>query len=438
MNSRQIVAGNRSAVVFLVGLLAAAGISAALDGAGAWKVKVSGVSEISGKLKETEIAPQRVLSAQDLTAARIAWRYIERNTRPETGLVDSVADFPSTTLWDQGSYLLAVLSARVIGIIDSDEFDHRVDRFIATFEQLPLFEGTLPNKVYHTQTLEMVDYQNNPAPDGIGWSALDVARMLSALRAIERFEPKFGARIRQLLAAWDLDAMTREGQMIGARREDGVTEFLQEGRIGYEQYAARASALWGLDVLGVISIRPFLDWETIAGVEIPVDQRDHSTFHAITPVLSEPFILQGLELGLDSEAALMADRVYRAQEARFKDTGQMTMVSEDHVDQAPYFLYSSVHSNGEPWAVVNEDGKHFEELRTVSLKSAFAWDAIYNTEYTRFLRKELFAIANPEKGWPAGVYEEDGRINEAYTLNTNAIVLEAIHFIAHGPLWNTN
>ena len=134
----------------------------------------------------------------------------------------------------------------------------------------------------------------------------------------------------------------------------------------------------------------------------------------------------------------MASRVYRAQEARYRETGIPTMVSEDHLDQPPYFAYSSVFTNGKEWSVVNENGKRFDDLRTISVKSVFAWDAIYHTEYTRMLRRELSQLADPENGWPAGIYEMDGRVNTAFTLNTNAIVLEAIHNIAHGPLWQAN
>ncbi|GGE54181.1 DUF3131 domain-containing protein [Actibacterium pelagium] len=428
---------SRSGLVFMTGLLVAAGASVGLDQGGRLLSQAQTLASLQSAKEELAVAPRRALTPDDLTAATIAWTYIQANTRPETGLVDSVAGFPSTTLWDQGSYVLAMLSAYRIGLINRAELDFRLEQFLNTFERLPLFDGKLPNKVYHTETLAMVDYQNNAVEDGIGWSALDVARILSALRAVERIEPKYGPQIRQLLGRWQLDAMTKGGQLVGALKEGDEVTYPQEGRIGYEQYAARASALWGLDVLGVISARPVLKWEDVLEVQVPVDKRDHSIFRAITPILSEPFILQGLELGLDSETALLASRVYRAQEARYLATGTLTMVSEDHVDQDPYFLYSAVHSNGDAWAVVNENGKRYDELRTLSVKSIFAWDALYQTEYTALLRTHINDLGDPEKGWPAGIYETSGAVNEAYSLNTNAIVLEAIHNIAFGPLWQS-
>jgi len=86
--------------------------------------------------------------------------------------VNSVAWFPSTTLWDQGSYVLALVSASKLGLIDEDEFRKRADQFLKSLADLELIDDVLPNKVYNTQTLKMTDYDDSPAPDGIGWSAL--------------------------------------------------------------------------------------------------------------------------------------------------------------------------------------------------------------------------------------------------------------------------
>lgn len=426
----------RSSMIFGIGLCLAAGIALAVDGGLAYQLREGRQAIDLTEKTELVLQEPRALMPEDRAAADRAWQYIKANTRSETGWVDSVAGYPSSTLWDQGSYLFAVVAAERLGLIEEAEFQTRMDRLLSSFERLPLFEGKLPNKVYNTITLEMVDYTNTPVPEGVGWSALDVARMLMAFRTLEKLNPEHGERVRTLLARWDLQAMAFEGEMWGAKREDGETLYKQEGRLGYEQYGARASALWGMDVLQAMSSRRVLEWVTVNGVEIPSDIRRASVFRAITPILSEPYILQALELGLDTENRLMAERVYLAQEARYQETGTLTAVSEDHIDQAPHFLYSSVFSNGEPWGVVTEDGDFHPELRTLSVKASFAWDALYDAEYTDALRARIEGIGDPEKGWPAGIYEADGSLNDIYTLNTNAIVLEAVHYMAHGPLWS--
>lgn len=430
-NSKQRLSGNRSSVLFLSGLVLTAGLAVYIDDFGrAMRFSTSNLA-LSGDVRV--VRSDQVMTVTDWRDAATAWRYFEQNYQPATGFVDSVAGFPSGTLWDQGSYLLALVSARALGLIDDARFETRVSALLSGLARMELFEGKLPNKVYNSQTLAMVDYANNISISGVGWSALDITRLLSALRVLEMKHPRYGPDIRALLARWTLGAMTHEGRLFGATRQDGVTIYRQEGRIGYEQYGARSAAMWGLDVLTAGSAASILDWETVSGIDIPVDRRVASVFRAITPTLSEPYFLQGLEMGFNGETALLADRVYSAQESRFERTGQMTMVSEGNIDQDPHFLYASVFSNQEPWAVVTEVGTTHPDLRTLSLKAAFAWDALYATPYTDLVRKSLTDLAT-SGGWAAGRYEADGRVNGIVTANTNAVVLEALHFKHLGPL----
>ncbi|WP_120500654.1 DUF3131 domain-containing protein [Roseovarius sp. EL26] len=424
--------GNRSSWLFLSGLVLAAGLAVGTDGMQQFLLSGDGPQiDYSSALP---VQPPRSLSDADRHAAKVAWRYFEKNYQPESGLVDSVSGYPSGTLWDQGSYLFALISARDLGIIDTAQFTRRVEKLLEAMEKIPLFEGVLPNKVYHSRSLKMVDYKNKTTDTGIGWSALDIARMLAALRVLERRYPQFSPRIQAVLANWELGALAFEGRLHGAQHEGGTVVYKQEGRIGYEQYAARAAALWGLDTLNAGSASTIMEWEEVSGIEIPIDQRRAGTFRAITPTLSEPFFMQGLEFGFNRESATLASRVYAAQENRYARTGHITMVSEDNINQEPYFLYSSVYSNGKNWAVVTEKGEHHPELRTISLKAAFAWDALYGTDYTAMARAALKDLET-DRGWASGRYETTGEINTVTTANTNAVVLEAIHFIAYGPLW---
>ncbi|MEM6276544.1 MAG: DUF3131 domain-containing protein [Pseudomonadota bacterium] len=425
----------RAPLVFAAGLIAAAGLATVLDGA-AIAVSRAFQGEVDLLAARPDLAQHAPLSVAERAAAQKAWNYIALNTRAETGFVDAVAGFPSATLWDQGSYLLGLVSAQRLGIVGQGEFDARVKGFLSGLSRLELFEETLPNKVYDTRTLAMVDYSNQEVPGGIGWSALDIARLLMGLRVIEKHYPHFGPEIRQVLASWDLSAMAQQGELIGVTREaEGPSERLQEGRIGYEQYGARAAALWGLDVVRAMSAERVVAWREIEGVDVPTDLRRAASFGAITPVLSEPYLLLALELGLDAESAVLAHRVYAAQEERFERTGILTMVSEDHLDAAPHFAYSSVISNGRPWAVVAEDGSFHDDMRTLSTKASFGWDAVFGTSYTDRAREAVIEIGS-SAGYPAGIYEASGEVNDVLTLNTNAIILQALHYEEFGPLWS--
>ncbi len=425
----------RSGFFFASGLCLAAAISVGAEGLS--QFKTSPENRILKTVDEHSIAlaNHSALTDKDLEAARVAWSYIASNTVQETGLVNSVSGIRSTTLWDQGSYLFGLISARKIGIIPQGDFDQRVAAFLTSLAKLPLFEGTLPNKVYRTDTLEMTDYSNQLVAEGIGWSALDMARLLLALAALEQAQPTARTQIRDVLSLWRLTALAHNGELIGTTRKDGVTQALQEGRIGYEQYAARAAALWGLDVSQALSANRIVEWRQIEGVQVAIDLRKAERFGAITPVLGEPYFLQALELGLDSESRHLATQIFLAQRARYHNQGILTAVSEDHIDQSPYFLYASVHSNGEDWAVVSEAGQTYPQLRTLSSKAAFAWDALFGSDYTRLLRDRINSLPMSDQGWPAGIYETDGRTNAVYTLNTNAVILQALHYRAYGPLW---
>jgi hypothetical protein len=126
--------------------------------------------------------------------------------------------------------------------------------------------------------------------------------------------------------------------------------------------------------------------------------------------------------------------MYRAQEERFRKTGIPTAVTEDHLDRPPYFAYNAVYSDGKTWNTVTEKGESLPALRTLSVKAAFGWHALYQSEYTARLIDAVADLHDEDKGWYAGRYEADGSANRALTANTNAVVLESLAYIAQGRL----
>ena len=171
----------------------------------------------------------------------------------------------------------------------------------------------------------------------------------------------------------------------------------------------------------------------VEGQPIPVDTRLHRN---ITPAftVSEPYLFDGLEFGFDARSARYAMSIYRAQEARYRNAGILTAVSESHVGVAPYFIYSSVWGGGAPRAVMTFKGDRLDSKRTITTKVSFAWDALFGTDYTRELVAAIAPLGDPERGWPEGIYEIDGTTNSSVTVNTNAVVLASMAFRAHVPL----
>ena len=376
----------------------------------------------------------RALTPQELAWATTGWAYFENNVDPATGLANSVAGFPSTTLWDTASYLMALLSARDLDLIDPKVFDDRMARALASLAKLPLYGNALPNKSYDTRTLAMTDYDNKPSDGGIGWSAIDIGRLLVPLNVIAWHHPKHTEVARQVIARWNTGQLVRGGELFGMQANPGAApQALQEGRLGYEQYAARTLSLMGLDVAAASDWQHQLQVVNVDGVQVPADARDPKQFGAQNFVVSEPYVLAGLEFGWTQAAADYAWRVYRAQQARFRRTGVLTAVTEDHVDQAPFFVYNSVYSAGKPWATVTDKGADATALRTLSTKAAFGWYALYRDAYSIQLVDAVTPLGDPQQGWLAGLYEEGKRPNKSLTANTNAVVLESMAYIARGP-----
>ncbi len=380
--------------------------------------------------------PSRSLTERERQWADIAWGYFERNLRPETGLVDSVDGYPGTTMWDAGSYLMALISAERLSLITRDTFDTRVSRALRTLSHLSLFDGDAPNKAYSTITLAMVDYQNHETERGIGWSTIDIGRMLVPLHALVWQYPSHTEEVRDLLHRWRWSKLTLHGQMIGAAVDPtGHTTYVQEGRLGYEEYSAKSlSLVAGVDTQRARQVDDYLAFVDAYGIRLATDTRAPDAYQAHNDIVSEPYILDGLEFGWDDVSRELAWRVEEAQEARYRATGVLTAVSEDHIDQAPFFVYNTVFTNGKLWQAVTPEGADASAFKTISTKAAIGWHALYETDYTKKLVDRIDQLYDPNRGWYAGLYERTSTPNTAISCNTNAVVLESLCFKRYGPL----
>lgn len=387
---------------------------------------------------ENPITPELNVTARDLTgqeieAGKTAWQYFVNNYQKSTGLINSVDNYPSTTLWDTGNYLMALIAAEQINLIDANEYNQRMEKALNTLGVLTLYKGLLPNKVYNAQTLKMTDYANKETPKGIGWSAIDIGRLLIPLSYIHFNQPQYTGHVEKILRRWNTKEMTKEGVLFGAVVENNTEELLQEGRLGYEQYTSKMFATFGVDITNALRYDKYLEFISMYGVEVPYDKRDKKHSDANNYVLMEPYMLDGLEFGWDYFSREFSYRLYKAQEERFKRTGILTAVTEDHLDQAPYFIYNCIYVNKKKWVAIEETGKVRNEMKVLSTKAAFAMDALYRTEYTQRLIDAISELKS-ERGWYAGQYEESGQPNKAVTCNTNAIILESLLYKQNGPI----
>ncbi len=228
------------------------------------------------------------LTTAEQAMAKVAWRYFQSNTQQNTGLVNAVDNYPSTTMWDTASYVGALVAARELGVIDKSEFDRRLTALVKTLTTLSLFRGELPNKVYHTATAEKADYANKPGE--IGFSALDLGRLLIWLRIAKERYPEHADAIDNAVLRWNFcNVVDACGSMHGAQvNGDGekATTYVQEGRLGYEEYAAKGFQLWGFDTTRASKLQPYAI-TPIFGVPIAYDTRDPRTLGAHNYVVTE-------------------------------------------------------------------------------------------------------------------------------------------------------
>jgi hypothetical protein len=392
--------------------------------------------------REAAVPPQTAVASParpELTAeekkfyrdmARSAWSFMEANYRPATGFVSATADWANTTIWDLGGQFLAFRAAKELGLLTPEEFDKRIRKGLSTLEKAPLYRGIAYNKVYSTTT-------GGLGEGGVhGFAATDIGRLLVSLKILSLHEPQLKDQIERVVKRIDMTRIVKDGYLHGTLEGSrGQPWTFQEGRIGYEQYVARGFAEWGANVENALDVNKNGRPKKVFGVELLEDTRWQDR------LLSEPFVLYGLELGLTGPYRDLAVNVLKAQQARFDSTGKMTIVSEDASATPPhYFYYYCVYCSGKSFVIdVSSPGKLLDGPRWVSTKAAFGWHAIMPNDYTKKAIDFVAPALDPKRGWASGVMEGSRQSTKSWDVNTAAVLLEVAHYQLRGgkPLIET-
>ncbi len=366
------------------------------------------------------------LTAAELALAQTAWKYFENNSNESTGLVNSADKFPSVTLWDQSAAIAALVSAKELGIIEEKEFNNKLDKMLTTLAKLELYNEELPNKVYNSQTLIPVNYGGLDTKETIGWSAIDIGRMAIWLKIIGAKYPEYKKQADAVWQAWDIERLVKDGDMYGTSISNGEEQYNQEGRLGYENYAAFGLKLWGLEVDKALDYEDKTAFVNLYDVGIPYDLRDQQNSGGNNYVLSEPYFLDGIETGFQALPKAYSDRILKAQQARYQNTQQLTALTEDNLDRDPRFVYNTLFANGKPWATITDTGENYNHYRFLSSKAAIGWHVLYNSEYTQKLFDFVIENLESDEGWYNGYYETLQEPNDALTANNNGVILECL------------
>lgn len=388
-----------------------------------------------------------LLTQEEMRLARIAWSYFERNYQQATGMVNAVDNYPSTTMWDTASYLGGLVAAHELGLICRNEFDERISTLLNTLNTLDLFRGELPNKVYNTQNGQKVDYGNKPGE--IGFSALDLGRLLIWLDIIKGRYPEYAEGVDNVVLRWNFcNVLDKCGTLYGALvREDKSTLYVQEGRLGYEEYAAKGFQLWGFSTRRASLYEPY-DFVPIYGVLVPYDTRDPRELTAHNYVVSESYVLDGIEFNWDNPVddnrddmvhteplqAEYAGRIYEVQKRRYERTGVLTARTEHQLDGPPYFVYDTIYTDGFAWNTITEAGEYSPEFAAIASKGAFGLWVLWETEYTDLLYDAVAGLYDPKLGFKEGRYEGSNTPIDIYTANNNGIILASLLYKVEGKL----
>jgi Protein of unknown function (DUF3131) len=382
-------------------------------------------AQMSARLFPVDIHAS-TLTPAEMLMARQAWAYFQKNWQQQTGLVNSVSGFESVTLWDQAAAIAALVSAKELDLVSATEFQTKMSQTLDTLATMPLYKGQLPNKVYNTKTLIPVSYGQITNRAEIGWSAIDLGRMAMWLKIVGSKYPPLKPQTEAVWKYWQVQRLVKDGRMFGTTVTDGQEQYNQEGRLGYESYAAYGLKLWGLDVNQALDTRSNTAFIGIYGQGVPYDRRDFDNSGANNYVLSEPYILDGIETGFQALPKAYADRLLAAQEARYLATNQLTAATEDNLDRAPYFVYNSLFVNGKPWANITDKRQNHPELRFLSAKAAIGWHVLYNSDYTQQLFNFVETNLKADGGWYNGYYEGLRQPNRAQTANNNGVILQSL------------
>ncbi|NDV27699.1 DUF3131 domain-containing protein [Desulfovibrio sp. JC010] len=360
------------------------------------------------------------VSEQYMRAARIAWKYFQRNYQPATGLYNGLDLYAVTTVWEIGTSLAALNAAHALEIITDAEFKQRAGLMLQTLSSMDLYNNELPNKLYFADSARMVGEDQKPTSSGIGWNGPDIGRLLLWLKKTADLHPEFKPICDKIFQRMRTERLVKDGGIFSMSVYLNKEQLQPEAGFGLPSYAAESCKFWNLDAWKTRDYRPQLGFKNVYGINVP--------FNKSGPAISStPFALMLMELGRSgSEQDRLIRTIYEVQAARFKKTAKLTAADTGRIDRSPWVAQSAIITSGgkSEWQCISPYADTSLPLFWVSTATAFCWDALFNNAYTRKLVQELFPLHDIEKGFMAGKYDT-GQINKAITLETNGLILES-------------
>ncbi|MFN3824625.1 MAG: DUF3131 domain-containing protein [Pseudorhodobacter sp.] len=369
----------------------------------------------SGPMTEVE----RNLLMED---ARVAWSYFERHTNNRTGLCIAAASgtgrnasqYERLTMWDIGSHINALVAAVDLQLIDKGGFTARIKAVLRHLKGRKILGLLLPPEEVIVTTGRTTR----------NFNASDTGRLLASLAQLARHPFADPAEIKALVASWDLKDVVVEGRLHSIIRE----ELIPADGSQYTNYSVRGLAAWGL-----VATSPYADFTE----RHSADQRMAflATLSRLGPFGTEPVLLQALDHGLDATSGYLADTLFAAMLAQYKQDGRLLCPSETPLDRSPWFTYQGLQlgRSEQPWRIlVDRDGESIDQsddqsAMAVSCKAAYLWAAVISHPHSARLLRYVREKAREPFGFASCIYVESGEATSGSSdINTNGIILQSI------------
>jgi hypothetical protein len=370
-----------------------------------------------------------------MDCAKIAWRYFmpypQGGWDSSTGLHYDTYNWHYFTLWGLAAYIIALVHADELGIVDTlYPFDVRAVKVLTFLNNEALTSTGLPYLAYDATTgSPATNLDANMGPTNVA----DYGRLLIALYLLKQ----------RALSNYPYSAIPSMVDSAVARID--TTRLLPQGSAAddfYRYYFLQGFRLWGRSDLNFDWFKttyqngPWADSSKLFGVSnVP-----------LTKIDSEPFLNFIFELNPSSDFMTLARRVYEVQEARWQQTGNLTAWTEGALSEDPHFVYEwIVLPPNNYWVIQGPDQTpgvyltHGQNLPVIFTKTALGMHAVFNTQYTSTLAQQLIQhspVLYGSNGFFEGV-SESSVIDSAMHVQTEEMVIDAADYVLSQPSGST-
>ena len=264
--------------------------------------------------------------------AETAWTYFLPGigVNSASGLHMSNLDFPCFTDWDLAAYILSIIDATRLGLIQMPGtwgFNYRIQAVLVFLLKRPVLQTPYPNTPYQFySSINSTGYQRCPllTPSDTPTGIADEGRLLAALHLIETYarNPTFNNDVANIIARNVM--MYNNFASYCCNRADYYQYLMGEG---YRAFGYNVSVFSAIDNYA----GPFY---SLNGQSLPQIN-----------TLAEPLTLEILTEQPTPRFLDFAKRVYRVQQAQWNGTGLLTAWTEGTYAPQPAYIYE--------WVLVN-------------------------------------------------------------------------------------